>query len=577
MRSNLRDWCIENSREDLLKQWDYEQNTPLTPEDCTAGSKKAVHWICDKAHSWEAPIYSRTSGTGCPYCSGRLPIPGETDLATTNPALALEWHPAKNGSLTPRDVKAGSHQKVWWLCAACGYEWQAVISSRGTSGSGCPECAKKNISTSRKTPKIGQSLFDKYPKISAEWDYPQNGSLTPKDVGTRSSQIIHWKCDKGHSWKASVSNRVGGRGCPVCGHKKIESGFNDLATLNPELAKEWHPTKNGTLTASEVSPSSSKRVWWLCSVCGHEWSATINNRTKRGCPRCSDGIQVSFPEKAIAFYLQTAGLEIKENYRPQWLKRKELDIYIPSLRVGIEYDGEAWHKSGRDDISKDLLCLANGVGLIRIREPNCPRIAGVGPCYILPDRKEDSLNSAIGFIYKKLCEEYGATIQKEIKIDVAASRTRIYEMMELGKKKDSLKASHPCLADEWHPTKNGTLTPDMVTSGSDKVVWWQCKKGHVWDDTVSHRVAGRGCPVCSKKRIIAGQNDFQTLYPELMQDWDWTKNIGISPEKCGKSSTQQVWWRCKKCGHSWQRSIISRVHGSCCPACSREKENSRPF
>lgn len=571
MRLSLKDWCIENSREDILEQWDYEKNVPLTPDKSTFGSNKEVYWICDKGHSWKASISSRTSGTGCPYCSGRLPIPGETDLATTHPLLAQEWHPTANGNLLPQNVKAGTHRKVWWICSECGHEWQAVISSRGINGSGCPECGKKKVSTSRRTPKVGYSLLEKYPQIAAEWDYTRNGSLMPKDVGARSSQIVYWKCDKGHSWKASVGNRAGGRGCPVCSNKKIISGFNDLATVNSNLAKEWHPTKNGTLHPSDVAPSSNKRVWWLCPTCNHEWSATINNRVKRGCPRCSNVLQVSFPEKAIAFYLRIAGFAIEENYRPKWLGKKELDIYIPSLRVGIEYDGEIWHKSGRGDINKDLLCFANGVGLIRIREPNCPPISGIGPCYILSDRKENSLNSAIEFIYETLCEEYDAKIEEGIKIDVLAHRTEIYELMELGQKEDSLKVSHPHLIEEWHPEKNGTLTPEMVTKGSDKVIWWQCKNGHTWDDTVSHRVSGRGCPVCSGKRIVPGQNDIQTLYPELMQEWDWTKNENILPEKQGKSSSQQVWWRCKKCGYSWQRSVIARVHGSQCPMCTKKQ------
>jgi predicted Zn-ribbon and HTH transcriptional regulator len=64
--------------------------------------------------------------------------------------------------------------------------------------------------------------------------------------------------------------------------------FNDLATKNPELASEWHPTKNKNLTPSDVMPSSNKKVWWLCKKCGYEWQATINNRSnkKSACPKC---------------------------------------------------------------------------------------------------------------------------------------------------------------------------------------------------------------------------------------------------------------------------------------------------
>lgn len=499
MRISLKDWCTTNNRFDLLEQWDYEKNDSISPDTSTYGSTQTAHWLCDKGHSWTATINSRTRGSGCPYCSGRLPILGETDLATTHPSLALEWHPTKNGSKTPEMVKAGTHQKAWWLCPSCKFEWETDISSRGITGTGCPECAKRTISKARRTPSSGQSLYIKYPQISAEWDYIKNDPLTPHDVSYRSHQIVFWTCEKGHSWKSSISNRTRGWGCPYCGNKKVEQGFNDLATLNPELAKEWHPTKNGMLTASDVLPSSSKRIWWICSTCGHEWSSTINNRTKRGCPRCSSGIHVSFPEKAIAFYLKAAGLEIQENFRPKWLKGKELDIFIPSLHVGIEYDGEAWHKKGIDDLQKDLLCLANGIVLIHIREPNCPRISGVGPCFVLPDRKENSLNSAIEFVLETLHNEYDI-ILNNIEIDVTTNRTQIYELMELSTKHNSIVITHPYLTQEWHPTKNGLLKPEMFTKGSERVVWWQCTKcGHSYSKSIYARIHSKSCPVCHSK------------------------------------------------------------------------------
>ena len=239
---------------------------------------------------------------------------------------------------------------------------------------------------------------------------------------------------------------------------------------------------------------------------------------------------------------------------------------IPALRLGIEYDGENWHNSGRNDLKKDLLCLENGVSLMHIREPNCPPIVGV-ECYVLPDRKESSLNGAIEYIYETLSEEYKATIPKEIKIDVAANRTEIYELMELGRKSNSLEITHPDLASEWHPIRNGNMTPDKVTRGSDKKVWWQCKNGHVWEASVSHRVSGRGCPVCAGKHILVGFNDLPTLYPELMEEWDWEKNEDVVIEKIRKTSSQQVWWKCSK-GHSWQAAVYTRVNGRGCPICS---------
>ena len=115
MRESLASFCQRNDRADLLREWDSERNLPLTPETVSYGSKKKVWWTCAQGHHWQAAVHTRTgSGTGCPYCSGRFPIPGENDLATKYPLLAQEWNTEKNGDLTPRDVLPGSHRIVWW-------------------------------------------------------------------------------------------------------------------------------------------------------------------------------------------------------------------------------------------------------------------------------------------------------------------------------------------------------------------------------------------------------------------------------------------------------------------------------
>ena len=135
---------IEITHPELAKEWHPEKNKKLNIDDFTSGSDKKVWWVCEKYHEWKARISSRAGGSRCPYCSGRLPIVGETDLATVNPELAAEWHPTKNGELTPQDVRPRSGKKVWWQCSE-GHEWHATIHNR-SAGRGCPICAKINAS-----------------------------------------------------------------------------------------------------------------------------------------------------------------------------------------------------------------------------------------------------------------------------------------------------------------------------------------------------------------------------------------------------------------------------------------------
>ena len=80
-----------------------------------------------------------------------------------------------------------------------------------------------------------------------------------------------------------------GDGCPYCANRKVLPGFNDLATLDPAVAKEWHPTLNGALTPEMVTVGSHRKVWWQCT-CGHVWKAAIYPRTGKqrcGCPVCA--------------------------------------------------------------------------------------------------------------------------------------------------------------------------------------------------------------------------------------------------------------------------------------------------
>jgi hypothetical protein len=74
------------------------------------------------------------------------------------------------------------------------------------------------------------------------------------------------------------------------------SASNSLASLNPKLAKEWHPTKNGNLTPNQIGIGSGKKAWWICSKDNsHEWQAVIASRAKsgHGCPFCSGRLKIN--------------------------------------------------------------------------------------------------------------------------------------------------------------------------------------------------------------------------------------------------------------------------------------------
>ena len=433
----------------LMKEWHSTKNGTLTPNNIAIGSNKKVWWKCENGHEWEAKPNDRKRGNGCPYCSGKKVLQGYNDLLSQMPELAKEWDCELNGELNPENVTIGSNKKVWWKCEK-GHSWQATINHR-SKGTGCPFCSGRNAS------KGVNDLETIYPQLAEQWDYEKNQGIKPSEISAHSHKKVWWRCKYGHEWQALISNRAKGRNCPICGNKKVLSGYNDLETQSPELAKQWHPTKNGKLMPTDVLPSSSKKVWWLCEK-GHEWQATINNRQKRNCPECSKERQVSFPEKAIFYYVSKIFKDTIENYRPEFLKGKEIDIYIPQLKLGIEYDGEYYHTDSNLDLTKDTICKENNVELIHIREPKCPLIQEFNSViYTMKSRNDNEYEKAIEYIFSYIKAE--KQLDSKIDLNIDRDRTDIYELMGLSVKRNSIAITHPHLLSEWNYKKNGRILP----------------------------------------------------------------------------------------------------------------------
>jgi len=136
-------------------------------------------------------------------------------------------------------------------------------------------------------------------------------------------------------------------------------------------------------------------------------------------------------------------------------------------------------------------------------------------------------------------------------------------------KEASILFTNPQIAKEWNYKKNGELKPENVSKGSGKNVWWKCKKGHVWQDTISHRTSGRGCPFCSGRRVTK-ENSLLFTNPEIAKEWNYEKNGQLKPENVSKGSGKKVWWVCEK-GHIWQSSVCNRTRGNNCPICWQER------
>jgi G:T-mismatch repair DNA endonuclease (very short patch repair protein) len=252
----------------LVAQWHPVLNEGLLASEASSGSAKKAWWLGDCGHAWEAAPKTRLKGNGCPFCSNRAVLAGFNDLATTQPEIAAQWHPTKNGDLTPQDVTEGSKVVVWWVDEH-GHEWDVQVKLRRQFG--CPICSGKRI-----LPGFND-LATKNPALAAEWHLDKNAHLDLATISPYSHEKVWWLGECGHEWSSELRSRFAGKGCPFCKNKRVKSTFNDLATTHPDVAAQWHPTKNGDVQPTDVVAGSIKRVWWLCPQ-GHEWYTSTKTR-----------------------------------------------------------------------------------------------------------------------------------------------------------------------------------------------------------------------------------------------------------------------------------------------------------
>ena len=467
-------------------------------------------------------------------------------LIESNPELAKEWHPTKNGDLSPKDVTPGSGKKVWWLCPYddpktgkhFDFEWEAYISHRAR-GIGCPYLSGKAV-----WPGFND-LATTNPELVKEWNQTRNGSLSPKDVSAGSSQKVWWiypyddpKTGKhfDFEWEAVICTRTKGVGCPFippATNPSVWPGFNDLETINPELAKEWHPTKNGDLSPRDVTPGSGKKVWWLFPYddpktgkhFDFEWEAMISDRVRgRGCPFIPPATNPSV-----------------------WPGFNDLETINPEL-------AKEWHPTKNGDLSPRDVTPGSGKKVWWLFPYDDPKTG------------------------KHFDFEWNAVIK---------NRTGGLGCPYLSGKAvwpgfNDLATTNPELVKEWNQTRNGSLSPKDVSAGSSQKVWWiypydDPKTGKhfdfEWQAAIADRVKGKGCPFISGKAVWPGFNDLATTNPELVKEWNQTRNGSLSPKDVSAGSSQKVWWiypyddpkTGKHFDFEWEAVICTRTKGVGCP------------
>ena len=317
----------------LEKQWDYERNGDLKPSNVFHKSNRRVSWICEKGHKWEAKIYHRTEGRGCPFCAGIRPILGETDLETLEPVISKQWHPEKNGEHLPSNFTRFSHYKAVWKCDK-GHEYTAPIYRR-SRGSGCPVCEGKKLVPGE------NDLRTRAPRLAQEWNHKGNAGIIPDQVALHSNTKYSWCCSKcGHVWKASPNNRAAGEGCPRCAGNCVDPEVNSFAAVNPELLQQWDVEQNKPLTAWDVAAYDNRNYYWICNN-KHSFLASPANRTKgTRCPYCVGKLPV-FGEND----LRTICPSVAKEWHPTKNEKNSPEHYLPNSHAEVWWkcsNGHEW-------------------------------------------------------------------------------------------------------------------------------------------------------------------------------------------------------------------------------------------
>lgn len=548
------------------EMWNFNENKNFDEERINPGSDSKASWICNEGHKFVRSISRFVEYPNCPVCKKI-----KSSVASF-PHLTNQWNFEKNKDIDINSIAATSSRTVWWICRKCGYVWQAKISSRKTGKGYCPCCELRTVVLEGVT-----DLFTLVPEAKNTYDFEKNSAIDHKKLSVTSKESVWWKCDKcGHSWQCAVQNRTSlkngkyiVRNCPVCiGAKRVIS----YAEQYPDFKESFVDALNNCALDDLVSSDLNKDFWWHCDICKENFKCSLSsiirsrNSTSKGCSYCSG--------KAVLRKNSFAVLhpEVMDEYDPE----NEVDPFNVT-----EFSSKVVNWICRNDNSH------------RWKASFDSRAKGVGGCKICKSYKYKKMfyeehadfekyydvsknkrpfhsyaNSSNEFVWWK-CDRghsfewaiVNFTYTGEFACPICDNRQLLSGF-------NDLKTLYPALASEYDTKKNNT-TPDnvLITNNLDNT-WWKCSKGHEFQRSVWYRINyTRECPICSRRIVIKGINDFQTKYSRIVDIWDFDKN-DRNPDEISDRCNDKYYFKCEV-GHHYERNLSTVIYNDFeCPVCS---------
>ncbi len=279
----------------------------------------------------------------------------------------------------------------------------------------------------------------------------------------------------------------------------------------PQLVAEWHPTRNAGLDPSEVSRGSGRKIWWKCPRGpDHEWQTSANNRTwgGTGCPYCA-GRQVSVTNSLAA---------LRPDLASQWHPARNGDLEPSRVVAGSTRPAwwrcavvgrHEWRVSPHDRLNlggECPFCLGLRVSADNSLAITCPRVAAEWhPTKNQPLTADDVVGGSSRRVWWRCRQDEGHEWRASVSNRVRRMSRCPFCQGRKASRKHSLAAAFPQIAAEWHPRRNGGLTPSDVTPYAHRRVWWLCARGHEWSTRVNARTRrSRPCPGCAGKALPVG-------------------------------------------------------------------------
>ena len=475
---------------ELAREWHPTKNQSCDPSLTSSGSPRTYWWQCANGHEYERSALLQSRGVRCSTC---------LSVGYKHQVLVEYWDFEQNTesiySITP-----GSSKKVYWLCPSKHsiLRSPAKVIVRGLC------CVAKSDGTHRKSSalRVGENdLKTMRPDLLSYWS--PNEPSKPDEYLPNSLKKVLWRCHEfDHDYEMAVGNKTKGYGCPFCSNRRVLAGFNDLGTTRPELLIEWHPKKNEGLEPSSIAGNSNIKCWWLCSK-GHEWIQSPNGRhTGGGCPVCSN-------QKLMA------GFNDLESVDPRLADEWDSQLNFPLAPSDVLFGSNipVWWRC-RENLSHSWKAAPS----TRRKGHGCPYCAGISA---VPGETD------ITTTHPELALEIDRLFhsEEEISLMIAGTGKKVHwvcrnfddhKFVSNGAKRvrgnscpicsshqvlpgfNDLSTRNPALAAEWDYQRNAPLTPEQVTSGSNKKIHWICSRnsGHRWSQRPSVR-RWTGCPECA--------------------------------------------------------------------------------